>query len=322
MNESHFFLLQPMQIRSSIIQNVICYCLLMICATAPLFAQEGPQLKKRIAVLTFEDKTSQPYSYGFMGKDAGDGFSEMLTTALVKTGNYIVIERSQLAQLLQEQNLGAVGVVTPESAAQAGKVIGAELVVFGAVTEFGYSQQSTGGNTRRLGVGVDNSKATVAVDVRIVDPETSEIIAAEDIRKKKSKKGLNVRLKDIQVGSKNEFDESIVGKATRDAIEGVVALLDNNSHHVKWQAKVVTMNGGDVFINAGSKVGIEVGHQFAIYRAGEELIDPDTGLNLGSVESKIGLVEVIDNEVGEGKAARCRVVEGSGFQRDDLVRLD
>lgn len=308
--------------RSALFTTLLCLLFICFGVTAPLFAQDGPKLKKRIAVLTFEDKTSQPYSYGFIGKDAGDGFSEMLTTELVKTGNYIVIERNQLAQLLQEQNLGAVGIVTQESAVQMGKVIGAELVVFGAVTEFGYSKQSSGGNTRRLGVGIDNSKATVAVDVRIVDPETSEIIAAENIREQKSKAGLNVRVKDIQVGSRNEFDESIVGKASREAIDGVVDLLGKNADKVRWQAKVITMNGGDVFINAGSKVGVEVGHQFAVYRAGEALIDPDTGINLGSVESKIGLVEVIDNQVGEGKAARCRVVDGDGFQRDDVVRVN
>lgn len=307
---------------SSIMKKLLFGLFLLFGSTTTLFAQDTPQLKKRIAILTFEDKTSQPQSYNFVGKDAGDGFSEMLTTALVKTDNYIVIERSQLAELLNEQSLSEAGIATPESAAQAGKVIGAELVVFGAVTEFGYSQQSSSGNTRKLKLGVDNSKATVAVDVRIVDPETSEIIAAEDIRKERSKKGLNLRVKDLELGSQNEFDESIVGKATRDAINGVVDLLEKNSDKIRWQAKVITMNGGDVFINAGSKVGVKAGHTFNIYRPGEELIDPDTGLNLGSVESKVGVVEVIDSEVGEGKAARCKVVEGEGFQRDDLVRVD
>ncbi|MEM8484042.1 MAG: CsgG/HfaB family protein [Bacteroidota bacterium] len=288
------------------------------------FAQQAQaqELKKRLAVLTFEDKTSQAYAYGFMGKDAGDAFSEMLTTALVKSGNYIVIERNELQQLLQEQGLGVSGIVTQESAAQMGKVLGAELVIIGAVSEFGNSKGTTGGSTRRIGVGIDNSKATVAVDVRIVDPSTSEIIAAENIRKSKSKKGLSVRVKDIKVGSRNEFDESIVGKAAREAVDGVVDLLVDNADKVRWQAKVVTMNGGQVFINAGSKNGVKKGMQFKVFRAGEALIDPDTGLNLGSVESTVGVIEVNDNELGEGKAARCTVIEGSGFERGDIVRVD
>ncbi len=294
--------------------------LALFLAPASLLAQNTPQLKKRIAVMTFEDKTSQAYSYGFIGKDAGDGFAEMLTTALVKTDDYIVIERNQLAQLLQEQGLGQSGIVTQESAAQVGKVLGAELVVFGAVSEFGYSQQSSGGSTRKFGLGVDNSKATVAVDVRIVDPSTSEIVAAENLREQRSKKGLKLRVEDVRIGSQNEFDESLVGKATRDAIDGVVDLLADNADRVRWQAKVVTMNGGDVFINAGSTAGVQVGDRFSVYRAGQELIDPDTGLNLGAVESRLGEIEVVDNQVGEGKAARCKVVEGSDFEREDIVR--
>ena len=285
-------------------------------------AQKGPKLKKRVAVLTFEDKTSQPFSYGVVGKDAGDAFAEMLTTALVKSGDYIVIERNELAQLLQEQKIGAAGITTQQTAVQAGQVLGAELVVFGVVSEFGYSQSSTGVNTRKLGVGLDNSKATVAVDVRIVDPATSEIIAAEDIRKKKSKKGVSLRTRKIDIKSRNEFDESIVGKAAREAVDGAADLLSKNAKEVRWQAKVITMNGGDVFINAGAKSGVEVGNRFVIYRAGEALVDPDTGLNLGSVESKIGAIEVIDNQVGEGKAAKCRVVDGSNFERGDLVRME
>ena len=294
--------------------------LLLSALPQALQAQKGPQLKKRLAVLTFEDKTSQPYSFGFMGKDAGDAFSEMLTTALVKTGNYIVIERNELQQLLDEQSLGASGITTQESAAQLGNVLGAELVIIGAVSEFGNAKSTTGGSTRRLGIGIDNSKAVVAVDVRIVDPSTSEILAAEDIRKSKSKKGLSVRVKDVQVGSRSEFDESIVGKAAREAVDGVVELLVKNANKVRWQAKVVTMNGGDVFINAGAKIGVKTGMRFTVYRPGEELIDPDTGLNLGSVETTVGVIEVNDNELGEGKAARCTVIDGSSFERGDIVR--
>ena len=302
--------------------NRFIYGLILSGLLFALDAQAQPQLKKRIAVLTFEDKTSQAFSYGFMGKDAGDAFAEMLTTALVKTGDYTVIERNELSQLLQEQQIGLAGITTEETAVQAGQVLGAELVVFGAVSEFGNSKQSTGVDTRRLGVGVDNSKATVAVDVRIVDPSTSEILAAENIREDRSKKGLSLRTRDIRIGSRNEFDESIIGKAARDAVEGVVELLGDNADRVRWQAKVVTMNGGDVFINAGANSGVNVGDRFVIYRAGEALIDPDTGLNLGSVDAKIGEIEVLDNQVGEGKAAKCRVVDGDGFERGDMVRIE
>ena len=77
----------------------------------------------------------------------------------------------------------------------------------------------------------------------------------------------------------------------------------------------------DDFINAGSEAGVQVGDEFVVYRAGEELIDPDTGISLGTVDSKIGVIKVTNNMVGNGKAAECQAVSGSGFQRNDLVRL-
>ena len=48
------------------------------------------QMKKRVAVFTFEDKTDQSYHW-WDGRNPGDGMADMLTTALVKSGKYTVI---------------------------------------------------------------------------------------------------------------------------------------------------------------------------------------------------------------------------------------
>ena len=58
-----------------------------------------------------------------------------------------------------------------------------------------------------------------------------------------------------------------------------------------------------------------------MFRAGEELVDPDTGISLGSEESQIGVIEVVNNTVGNGKASVCKIISGSGFQRNDIVRM-
>jgi len=76
-----------------------------------------------------------------------------------------------------------------------------------------------------------------------------------------------------------------------------------------------------VFINAGSASGVEVGQTFIVKRAGEKLVDPDTGIELGAVEKQIGTIRVEDNSVGNGKASRCAIVSGSGFERGDVVRM-
>ncbi|WP_179862098.1 CsgG/HfaB family protein [Longibacter salinarum] len=294
-------------------------CLLLLGAALLAVPSEAQQLKKRVAVLSFEDKTDEGYSWGGT-KTAGDGMSDMLITELVKSGRYTVLERTEINQVLDEQNLGQQGIVTSESAAQVGKMLGAEIVIFGSITEFGYKERSTGGRTRRFGVGISSTTAVVASDVRMVDATTGEIIAAEDVRKEESKRGLKVDTKKVDFGSQSEFDESLVGEATREAIDEIVSLIDGNSGNVKWGATVVTAQGGKVFINAGSASGVEVGQTFLVKRAGQKLVDPDTGIELGAVEESLGTIRVEDNSVGNGKASRCTIVSGSGFERGDIVR--
>ncbi len=281
--------------------------------------EHGKRIKKRVAVFVFEDKTDKSFGW-WNRKGVGEGMSDMLTTELVKSGNYRVIERQNLDEILKEQDLGTSGIVTPESAAKLGKVLGAELAVMGAVTEFGYKKSDTGGRIKGFGLGVQSQSATVAIDCRMVNTTTGEIVTAESIRKEKSSRGIRVNTRKLNFNNRKSFDESLVGKAAREAVQGVVELVDKSAVRIPWQAKVITQKGGMVFINAGATSGLQSGDRFVIYRKGEALVDPDTGLDLGSVDTKVGVIVVVDPEVGEGKAAKCRVVEGSGFQRGDFVR--
>ena len=279
------------------------------------------RIKKRVAVFIFDDKTDKSWRW-WNNKGVGEGVAEMLTTELVKTGNYRVIERRQLDQILKEQDLGASGIVTPQSAAKIGKVLGVELAVMGAVTEFGYKKSDTGGRIKGIGLGLQSQSATVGLDCRMVNTTTAEIIAADNVRKEKSSKGIRVSTRKLSFKNRKSFDESLVGKAAREAVKHVIRLIDKNAPNIPWQAKVVTAKGGKVFINAGSVSGIQTGDVFVIYQKGEELVDPDTGLSLGSMDTKIGAIKVTNPNLGEGKASQCSIVSGSGFNRGDFVRME
>lgn len=281
---------------------------------------QQPQIKKRIAVFVFEDKTDKSWRW-WNNKGVGDGVSDMLTTALVKSGNYRVMERAEIDRILNEQDFGQSGRVTQQSAAKMGQVLGVEIAVIGSVSEFGYKKGETGGAIKGLGIGVSNQQAVVGVDVRMVNTNTGEIITAENVRKKKSAKGLKLRTNKLAFKDQKDFDESLVGKAAREAIEDVVSMIDNNANNIPWQAKVITEKGGVVFINSGEADGLQVGDVFAVYSKGEDLIDPDTGISLGSVDTKIGEIKITDASVGNGKASKCSIVQGSGFAKGNFVRM-
>ena len=295
------------------------FSLLLIVNILSVSAQEM-KLKKRIAVFVFEDKTDRSWRW-WNHKGVGEGMADMLTTELVKSGEYIVIERQELDKLIAEQKLGATGAVTPQSAAEIGKLLGVELAVVGSVTEFGYKDNSTGGRLKGLGVGVRTQSATVGLDCRLVNTTTGEIIAADNVRKEESTKGLKLNAHGVSFNDQKSFDESLVGKAARDAVEDLVGMVNNNMPNIAWQAKVVMEKNGVVYINVGSEHGVSSGDVFMIYQKGEELIDPDTGLSLGSVDKKIGEIKVTNSSVGNGKASQCSIVSGSGFNKGDFVRV-
>ncbi len=287
---------------------------------APFVQAQERILKKRIAVITFEDKSDQSVSWGTHFRDAGDGMADMLTTALVESGRYVVLERSEIDRILQEQDLGVAGIVTPETAAQVGRTLGAEILVFGAVTEFGYKSKTTGGRFGGVSVGKKSSEATVAVDVRLVNATTTLIVAAKNVRETEKKSGFDVQVEDMGFEDLSQFDETLAGKATRKAINKTVELIDEHSPSIPWQGKVILAQNESVYINAGAVGGVQVGDRFQVIRPGEPLVDPDTGLELGTVETTVGEIQVVDNQVGNGKAAQCQSILGAAFQRGDIIR--
>ena len=121
--------------------------------------------------------------WGYEFRQIGDGMRDMLTTALFSSNRFIVLEREQLDEILAEQDLAAAGRVKKGTEAQTGEIYGAELMITAAVTEFEGSKQGVGGGTRILGVTVGGGvkKSHVAIDIRIVDTNTSQIVAAASV---------------------------------------------------------------------------------------------------------------------------------------------
>ncbi|MBN2416597.1 hypothetical protein JXO52_12190 [bacterium] len=284
-----------------------------------LVSVAGAQPKKRVAVFTFEDKSQQGYHW-WSGGSPGDGMSDMLITELVKSGKYTVVERGEIDQIMQEQNLGMSGRVTPESAAQVGKLLGVQLAIMGAVTEFGVSKGGTGGRIQGIGLGVQKQEASVGIDVRFVNTTTGEILLAESVHKKESKSGLSVSTAEFDFHNQNDFDNSLAGKATRAAIEEIMQLIDKQMDSAVWEGMVLLIRDGVIYMKPGEDAGVKIGDVFTVYTQGEELIDPETGISLGSEESKVGTIKVT-GMVSGGKAAKASPVTGSGFAKGDIIRL-
>jgi curli biogenesis system outer membrane secretion channel CsgG len=184
-------------------------------AEAQAAAYDGPQA--RIAVARFENKagnTGRWYSPAI-----GDGMADMLTTALFQSGRFIVLERAAIDDVMSEQDLGASGRVRGETAAQIGEIEGAEILVVAAVTEFTENASGTrgsvgGGRLGRVigGIAGGSSSAHMAIDLRIIDTNTSRILAATSVE-----------------GEARDFDigGALAGYTGRHAMGGALSTWEN-----------------------------------------------------------------------------------------------
>ena len=276
-------------------------------------------LKKRLAVMRLENKVKTPLPDASW--QIGEGLTEMLTSELFKTGRFIMVERSALTDIVKEQELGQTGLVQKETAAKVGELLGAQLLVAGAVTEF---EASAGGGGIGLGVGGANlgmrtNVAHVGVDIRLVDSSTGQILKSynADAKAQDSGFGIGGNLRGIKLGS-DAFVKTPIGQATREAIMKAVGFIIAEMETVSWSARVVQVKDDEVYVNAGASTNLTSGTRLAAYSKGEELKDPATGMSLGSRDTLIGTVTVtqVQDKFSIG------TFEGKGtLKRGDILRF-
>lgn len=311
-------------VRASLAMLVLAPC---------LSAQEpaGPRLRVAVMNLT-EDAFTGTTEYGATSTTTtvaipppsgfALGLTEMLTTALVETGRFVVVERAEVDAVLEEQDLGASGRVAGRSAAAQGRVLGVQAILAGGITEYTYTSSSLGGNVRvlnRVRAGAQEVKAMVALDIRLIDAETGEVIASERGEGDASSRSLSA---DALIGD-NEFGTAVaastpLGQASREALEEIVSAVVEALADVPWSGRVIDVRGEHVYINAGADVGIEAGMELAVFEQQEALVDPETGLTLGAPERLIGALRITQVDA---KYAVAELTDGAGVAANHVVRL-
>lgn len=101
-----------------------------------------------------------------------EGISETLTTKLGNVQRIRVVERQRIDAVLNEVSLGQSGVIDPESAARAGKVLGAETVVTGAYQKMG--------ETLRLTARFVKVETGIVSNTAMVTGDYNDIFSLED----------------------------------------------------------------------------------------------------------------------------------------------
>ena len=295
--------------------------LLALFTASPLLAQGA---KPRVAILEFKNKASH---YTWSWYEAGRQAQDMLVTELVKSGKYRVIEREQLQAIMQEKHLSLSGDIDPKTAIQFGKMLGVEYLIAGAVTELGVTDRNAsvpGGFLRDLpSVSVRSQKMEAALDARAFSTSTGEIVWADTAKDETSDSSVYVAGAGGGANDRNKVDKLMRPVVQKLAASLAKAGLSSSGLGGAGDAsgvvgKIAKADGGTLYVNAGSEAGVKEGDEFAVYRVGEQIKDPDTGEVLGANEMKVGRVKI--TSVKGPRLSIAAAVSGSGFKAGDTLK--
>ena len=155
--------------RLAFLLGLLCSVMMWLaaCVATPQEARLSPYTgpKARTAIVGF-NVYARTYGVGDLDKR----LVEMLSGALFRTGRYDLVERKEIERVLREQRFQLSDVVDPATAVRIGKILGAQTIVTGAITEIGFSAAS---------FIINATICTVGIDVRVIDVETARIVMAE-----------------------------------------------------------------------------------------------------------------------------------------------
>lgn len=292
---------------------VVISIILLGASSSLALGADGKNLRKSIAVVDFSSRVSN-----FEG---GSGMLEMLTNALFESKRFVVLDRDALWQVLDEQDFAASDrSANALKTAMTGKVIPAQLLIIGAVTEWSPgSTDSSGGGVSIAGIRFKKNKATarMGVIIRILDSSTAEVLESVSVEGEAeysaSDSGICYEGNCAGGGSMStqnwaEVTEEVIKKAVKEIV--------SRTSDIAYRGKLIRIDGETIYTNSGTRNGVENGDIFSVFSPGEELIDPDTGESLGSDMFKVGSIRLINVQE---KFSRAVVETGSGFQQGHII---
>jgi len=214
--------------------------------------------------------------------------ADQMTTLLHLSKRFDVIERAQVEQLLDEQNLE--GIVRPDQMAKAGQVLGVDYLLIGKVTNFRVKQDQTktgvdvggiggmvgGGRFGAGSTGFDQKKQRITtecgVDIRLVEPSTGKVVVAHfgEFKRTDSAGALGISVfgmganSDAQVTIEEDDAGKILRLAFDEALKKMMPEIDQKimahagKRHEQNEGKTRTVSapaGGDVSAEADAGIG-------------------------------------------------------------------
>jgi len=274
--------------------------------------------KKRVIVDEFDYSAVMTSVQAVFGtqQNIGKGIRAMLVKRMAEANKVVIVERAKIDNLMKEQDFNAGNRVKQGSGARVGRISGADALLAGDIIIFGRDDKKRsvkgggiiGGVIGGIAASKNEDKAVVAIAYRLVDSETSEVIATGEARGESSRKGnalgalggafgKGIAGVEVDMTSSN-FAQTIIGEATQDCVNKLADILNEQTTNMKKavrevEARVADVSGKTLVINAGGNDGVGVGDVFEIMRIVREVKDPVTKETLDVVTEKTGELKIV-----------------------------
>jgi len=139
-----------------------------------LFAKEWNVAVLDLNYVFEEEGQASLTNYKSAGKDGGRVVANLLAAELATIENLKLIERGQIAKLLDEQALQQSGLIDSESAVKIGKMTGADAVIIGELTDY------------IIWDNVSGYGSTISFSIRMIELQSSRVILNAAISRARS----------------------------------------------------------------------------------------------------------------------------------------
>ncbi len=270
---------------------------LALLAALSMAAPAMAQTKIRVALWDFENNSEGRW---WFHDQLGDAARNQIDTAFSEneelSRRFTVIEREKLEMVMKEQGLATAGAVDAQTAAKVGAILGVKYIITGGIDKFAINTTRGGIG----GIGGSSTNAEASISLRFIDSTTAERVIAVSADGNVRKGGGFIRGASLSRDDEWGIASEAIEKASSELVKKLTT--GNYLERVSDAAgggggvdmRVIKADGKTAYINVGRLAGIKVGDKFTIHRKGEDLIDPATGMNLGSTEKQVGSLVVTE----------------------------
>jgi len=267
---------------------------------SPTIAKVQPEaykgLKRKVAVARFTNETKYGQSF-FIDKDEnriGKQAVDILSSKLLATEKFILLERADLDKINKELSLGNLQPIRNM----------ADYLIVGSITEFGRKEVSDVGIFSR----VKKQVAFAKVHIRMVDIYTGKIIYSEEGEGNAFSEAGSV----FGVGARAGYDSTLNDKAMEAAINNLSSNIIQNLLDKPWRAYILGYEDGHLIMSGGKSQNIKTGDMFEVVQEGKKVKNPQTNMEITLPGKRIAKIKVVSmvGETPDNEVSMCQVSEG------------